>query len=117
MEYIAEKSTYSETYQYIARGGRGNVDCSSAGRNAGSSVTYNKNNKQLKTYFNGQLFGKMTCLKIWNKELTDKEVADMDLFKEGVEVRKEYLYSNINLKSEAEVNKVGTFVGTGHTFK
>lgn len=109
--------------------------------------TYSKDAQQMKTYFNGelvneinnyntlpyegfnigtsflvegydrQMFGKMTCLKIWNKKLTDEEVANIDLFKENVEVRKEDVYANINLKSEEEVQKVGTFVGTGHTFK
>lgn len=107
--------------------------------------TYKKTDQLVKTYFNGQLgseinsvdtlpyegftigtsylpqdrrmFGKMTCLKIWNKELTAQEVAEIDLFKEDVEVRKENIYANINLKSEEEVRKIGTFVGTGHTFK
>lgn len=67
--------------------------------------------------YDRKMIGKMTCLKIWNKELTDEEVANIDLFKENIEVRKDAIYANINLKSEEQINKIGTFVGTGHAFK
>lgn len=64
-----------------------------------------------------QMIGKMTCLKIWDKELSAKEVADIDLFKEHVTIREKDVYSNINLKNEEEIKKIGTFVGTGYSFK
>lgn len=67
--------------------------------------------------YDRQMIGQMTSLKIWDKELTAEEVDNIDLFKEDVEVRKEDIYANINLKSEAEINKIGTFIGTGHSFK
>lgn len=106
--------------------------------------TYNITTKEFKTYINGeikstysvntlpyqgfnigtsflssdrQMIGQMSCLKIWNKEISADDIAKMDLFKEEVNVNKENIYANINLKSEEIINKIGTFVGTGHSFK
>ncbi len=109
-------------------------------------ITYNATSQEIKRYINGeekyrlnweyrpyegfnigtsflvegydrQMIGKMTCLKIWDKELTAEQVANIDLFKEEIDIRKDDVYANINLKSEEEINKIGTFVGTGHAFK
>ena len=107
-------------------------------------VTYNQSLKQLKIYFNGelkgafgtnclpyegfnigtsfllsdrQMIGQMSCLKIWDKELSDEEVLQIDLLEEDINVRKEDSYCNINLKSEDEIKEIGTFVGTGYSFE
>ena len=62
--------------------------------------------------------GEMSCLKIWTKALSEEEINSLDLFKDAVNIQPEYfLYQNIMLKSQAEVDKIGTFVGTGHEFK
>ena len=49
----------------------------------------------------------MSCLKIWDKVLTDEEVAEMDLFNEDVNVGKDSVYFNLNLKSKDEVESLG----------
>lgn len=64
-----------------------------------------------------QMIGYITNLKIWNKALTDEEVANLDLFSNEVNIQKEYVYANINLTSKEEVEKIGTFVGTDYEFK
>ena len=64
-----------------------------------------------------QMLGEMSCLKIWNKALTDEEVAEMDLFKEDVNVGKDSVYFNLNLKSKKEVESLGgKFVGSDYKF-
>lgn len=107
-------------------------------------VTYDKNLKQYKGYINGelkvtlndinvlpyegfnigtsylvsdrQMIGQITGLKIWDKVLTDKEVAQIDLLRDDINVRKEDIYCNINLRSEDDIKNIGTFVGSGYTF-
>ena len=63
------------------------------------------------------MLGEMSCLKIWDKVLTDEEVAEMDLFREDVNVGKDSVYFNLNLKSKEEVESLGgKFVGSDYEF-
>lgn len=63
------------------------------------------------------MIGKMSCLKIWDKVLTDEEVAEMDLFNEDVNVGKDSVYFNLNLKYKDEVESLGgKFVGSDYEF-
>ncbi|MFR8233904.1 MAG: LamG domain-containing protein [Clostridia bacterium] len=77
---------------------------------------YIGNSIDLESY-DRRMKGEMSCLKIWTKALSEEEINSLDLFKDDVDVQPEYLYQNIMLKSQAEVDKIGTFVGTGHEFK
>ena len=64
-----------------------------------------------------QMLGEMSCFKIWDKVLTDEEVAEMDLFREDVNVGKDSVYFNLNLKSKKEVESLGgKFVGSDYKF-
>ena len=62
------------------------------------------------------MYGEMSCFKVWTKAMTEQEVKHLDLFSEEVTINPEHIYRNIILKSEEEVNKIGTFIGTGHEF-
>ena len=64
-----------------------------------------------------QMLGEMSCFKIWDKVLTDEEVAEMDLFREDVNVGKDSVYFNLNFKSKAQVESLGgKFVGSDYKF-
>ena len=67
-------------------------------------------------YGDRRMNGEMSCIKIWNKALNENEVNELDLFKDNVDIQNEFLYKNIMLKSQEEVEKFGTFVGIGHEF-
>ena len=61
-----------------------------------------------------QLIGEMSCLKIWDKALSQEEIWQIDLFKQEVNVAKSNIYFNLNLTSKQDVEAMGgTFVGTG----
>ncbi len=66
--------------------------------------------------YDRRMYGEMSCFKVWTKAMTEQEVKHLDLFSEEVTINPEHIYRNIILKSEEEVNKIGTFIGTGHEF-
>lgn len=67
--------------------------------------------------YDRRMKGEMSCLKIWTKALNENEINSLDLFQDNVDIQQESLYKNIMLKSQSEVDKIGTFIGTGHEFK